>query len=133
MNKRIQRTLDAIRTSDVLVTTCPPVVAEFCFSAKDSAQLQDFQARMHMLYLLESEELTPTLELVQKALWAQGLVRGAGALDTLTATYAIAAKQILVTCDKDHVHIARALEKYATRVRLRVIYVAESGELTYAG
>lgn len=128
----VARAINLLNENGAVFSTCPPVIAEFCFSAQNSAQLAQYQEKIRSLLLVESDALAPLVELTQKALWAQGHVRAAGAIDTITAAYAMHARHTLVTCDTDHVHIARALQKFATRKKLRVVYVAEDGELTQA-
>lgn len=129
----VARAVNQLNENGAVFSTCSSVIAEFCFSAQNSQQLAQYQDRIRSLLLLESNAIAPLVELTQKALWAQGLVRGAGAIDTITAAYAMHARHTLVTCDKDHVHIARALQKFATRTKLKVVYLSESGEPTVVG
>lgn len=122
----VQGAVDGLVSSGNLLTTCPVVVAEYCFSARNTAELQELQADMGLLYLLESEDLTPRINLIQSALWSTGLARAAGSSDTLTAAYGLEHNQTIVTCDVDFVHIAQALEKVGKKPLLRVMHVLDS-------
>ena len=121
----VQSTVDGLFSSGNLLTTCPVIVAEYCFSARNNAELDELQADMGLLYLLESDDLTPRVKHIQSALWSTGLSRAAGSSDTLTAAYGLEHNQTIVTCDVDFVHIAQALEKTGTQPPLRVIHVTE--------
>lgn len=122
----VQSAVDGLVSSGNLLTTCPVVVAEYCFSARNTAELQELQADMGLLYLLESDDLTPRINLIQSALWSTGLARAAGSSDTLTAAYGLEHNQTIVTCDVDFVHIAQALEKVGKKPLLRVMHVLDS-------
>lgn len=108
-----------------LLTTCPVVVAEYCFSARNNAELLELQTDMELLYLLESNDLTSRVTQIQSALWSTGLGRAAGSSDTLIAAYSLHHNQTIVTCDADFVHIARALDTARSERPLRVIHVTE--------
>ena len=121
----VQSTVDGLVSSGHLLTTCPVVVAEYCFSARNNAELQELQTDMGLLYLLESDNLTPHVTRIQSALWSTGRTRAAGSSDTLTAAYALEHNQTIVTCDIDFVLIADALENAETTPPLRVLHVTE--------
>lgn len=128
----VKQIVDDFDADGAVLTTCPTVIAEYCFSATNATSLQEFQSRISLLRTIESANLAHAVRTIQMALWSQGLVRAAGAIDTLTAAYALESDQTLVTCDADHLHISRALGRFATRERLRVLYIAENGEVTRA-
>ena len=121
----VQSTVDGLVSSGHLLTTCPVVVAEYCFSARNNAELQELQTDMGLLYLLESDNITPHVTRIQSALWSTGHTRAAGSSDTLTAAYALEHNQTVVTCDIDFVHIAKALENAERTPPLRVLHVTE--------
>ena len=121
----VQSTVDGLVSSGHLLTTCPVVVAEYCFSARKPAELEELQADMALLYLLESDNLTPHITRIQSAVWSTGRTRAAGSLNTLTAAYALEHNQTIVTCDVDFVHIAHALEEAESTPPLRVLHVTE--------
>jgi predicted nucleic acid-binding protein len=121
----IQSAVDGLVATGHLLTTCPVIVAEYCFSARNTAELQELQTDMGLLYLLESDNLTPHVKSIQSALWSTGLARAAGSSDTLTAAYGLEHNQTIVTCDVDFVHIQQALEKVGKKPLLRVMHVLE--------
>lgn len=131
-NPLVQEVVDSLANAGALFTTCPVVTAEYCFSARTTKELKVFQADMNLLYMIESDSLEPDVETIQDSLWCQGLVRAAGALDTIIAAYALGANQTLVTCDSGFVHIARALGASRTKSRLRVLHISSQGAITLA-
>lgn len=114
-----------------VVSTCAPVVAEYCFSARSPRELAEMQHDLGAFYLLPApaDELIPHL---QTALWGIGFARAANPIDTLIAACAIQANEIVVACDRDYLYFARALQQYGSAHRLRVIHIAEDGALTAA-
>lgn len=122
----VQGVVDGLVSSGHLLTTCPVIVAEYCFSARNTAELEELQGDMGLMYLLESDDLTPRVTLIQSALWSTGRARAAGSSDTLIAAYALEHNQTVVTCDVDFLHIARALEVTGTMPPLRVIHLTEA-------
>ena len=125
----IQDAVDGLVSTGHLLTTCPVIVAEYCFSARNTTELRDLQTDMGLLYLLETSNLAPSVRRIQSALWSIGLARAAGASDTLIAAYALEHNQTIVTCDVDFVHIANALEKTGTQSPLRVLHLTDSEQL----
>lgn len=121
----VQTVVDGLVSLGHLLTTCPVIVAEYCFSARNTAELHELQADMALMFRLESDDLTPRVTLVQSALWSNGRARAAGSADTLIAAYALEHNQTVVTCDIDFVHIAQALEEAGTHPPLRVIHLME--------
>jgi predicted nucleic acid-binding protein len=121
----IQDAVDGLVSTGHLLTTCPVIVAEYCFSARNTTELRDLQTDMGLLYPLETSNLTPSVRRIQSALWSIGLARAAGASDTLIAAYALEHNQTIVTCDVDFVHIGKALEETGIEPALRVIHVSE--------
>lgn len=119
----VRKVVDGLVASGHLLTTCPVIVAEYCFSARNEAELRELHTDMGLMYLLESDDLTPRITLIQSALWSTGRARAAGSSDTLIAAYALEHNQTVVTCDVDFVHIAQALQKARTQPPLRVIHV----------
>ena len=113
-----------------IFSTCPPVIAEYCFSAQNVFELTAMQDEMAQFYQLDGLPLTSAIQRIQNALTKRGLHRAAGASDTVVAAYAIAAEQVLVTCDSDFLHIASALKKSRNLGRLPVIHISEEGAVT---
>jgi predicted nucleic acid-binding protein len=129
-NPRIQEVIDYLAQAGALFTTCPAVIAEYCYSAQTPQDMETLQDDMDMLYLIESDTLRPHIRDIQQPLWSGGLLRAAGASGTLIAAYATAASQTLVTCDRDFLHIAHAGQKDSRSSTLRVLHIAPDGAIT---
>jgi predicted nucleic acid-binding protein len=107
----VRRAFEALigthRPSSILV--CPPVVAEYGFSARTA---DEHRAIANALTAFAECQIAPDSPLtldVQFRVWRAGLVRGAGALDTVIAAYALANDATVVHYDRDFEIIARAV------------------------
>lgn len=127
---QVESALLEIEEAGAVFSTCPPVVAEYCFSARDIFELNTLQGFVMDFYQLDEKPLTHAVAQIQKSLWKHGLARAAGAIDTEIAAYALDADHEVVTCDLDYVHISRALKLSRSRLKLRVSYISETGEIT---
>lgn len=126
----VARAVNELDAAGAIFSTCPPVIAEYCFSAKNVFELKAMADELAQFYQLDGMSLTGPVHHIQQALTKQGLHRAVGATDTVIAAYAIAAEQVLVTSDSDFLHIAQALRKSRALGQLHVVHIAESGELT---
>lgn len=122
--------VDQLDASGAIFSTCPPVIAEYCFSARSDDELSDMQDELSQFYQLDQAPLTSAVQVIQRALVSCGLPRAAGALDVVIAAHAVFAEQVLVTCDQDFLHIAKALAASSPREVLSVIYISDTGEVT---
>ena len=125
--------IDELDEAGAIFSTCPPVVAEYCFSAQNAFELQDMQQNLDMFFRLDGLDTYQYVNKIQRAMWKHGYLRGAGAMDTHIAAYALAADQFLVTCDRQFLSIGLALRKSRSSDRLRVLYISEMGEVHSAG
>ena len=101
--------------SPAAIMICPPVVAEVGFSARNSA---DHTKLMQSLSAFPDCPTAPTAHetlIVQNALWAGGLVRSVGAMDTLIAAYAIANDATLLHFDSDFDYVAQVVRAFKHR------------------
>jgi len=90
-----------------LFVTCPPQVLEFCHSARTADEHVRYREQISMGFPIErAPDETLVLD-IQHALWDDGLVRAAGAIDILIAAYAICNGATVLTADHDFDHIAR--------------------------
>ncbi|MDR6169719.1 MULTISPECIES: PIN domain-containing protein [unclassified Curtobacterium] len=103
--------LRAVSTQD-LILTCPPQVLEYCFSARDAAEHAEFRRDMEVFFPAEEHPSAADVLTLQSALWNGGYVRGAGAVDSLIAAYAIANEAIVLTADRDYDHIAAVVPDF---------------------
>jgi predicted nucleic acid-binding protein len=94
---------------------CPPVAAEFGFSARSG---EEHTRLMDLLAAFPDCELSPESRDVldiQNRLWNGGLLRSAGANDTLIAAYASKNAATIVHYDQDFEHIASVAPDVETR------------------
>ena len=88
------------------VLTCPPVVAEVGFSARNGV---DHDRVCEELQAFPPCHADPSVALVlhlQNALFNGGFVRGVGALDTVIAAYALANDAMVLHYDRDFEFVA---------------------------
>lgn len=104
---------------DDLIITCPPQVLEYCHSARDPEEHTLLRDHMAAFFPAPVHPSTEDALALQHALWADGKVRAAGALDCLIAAYAVANDAILLHAERDYIHLA-----HATQGRVREEYVA---------
>ena len=124
--------VDALDQAGAIFSTCPLVVAEYCFSARNVSELAAMQNEMAQFYQLDERALTQTVQRIQMALVRRNLYRAVGASDVVIAAYAMSAEQVLVTCDRDFLHIAWAMQHTRRLGRLHVTHIDEAGYLTTA-
>lgn len=89
------------------VMTCPEVVAEVGYSARNGTEHNAIKA---FLREFPECETAPSVRLVldiQNALYNSGLVRAVGAVDIVIAAYAIANDAVLVHYDSDFEYVAK--------------------------
>ncbi|GAA1355735.1 hypothetical protein GCM10009596_03560 [Arthrobacter rhombi] len=110
--------IEGISHSGIMMT-CPPASLEYCFMARDAGEHDVFRARMTKLKQPERDPRVEDVLRVQSALWGSGLVRAAGSMNTLIASYALLHAATVVSCDKDYGHISRALGNELKYVLLR--------------
>lgn len=130
---RFPAVADAVNQLDengAIFSTCPPVIAEYCFSAQNDSDLALMQDEMAQFLQLDGVPLTGPIHRIQNDLTKRGLLRAVGASDVVIAAHAMAAEQVLVTCDSDYLHIASALKQSQELGRLSVIHIAENGQTT---
>lgn len=122
--------IDQLDQGGAVFSTCPAVIAEYCFSAQNVFELKAMQEELAQFYQLDGYPLTAAIHRIQLALTKRGLHRAVGASDTAIAAYALAADQILVTCDSDILHIGAALKRSRGLGRLPVIHISQEGVVT---
>lgn len=94
------------------ILTCPPVVAEVGFSARDGA---DHTALRRFLSEFPECQSHPSVDLVlaiQNALFTGGLFRAVGAVDTEIAAYALANDATVVHYDNDFELVGRIRQDF---------------------
>ncbi len=94
--------------SPAVILMCPPVAAEIGFSARSGRGHDQLQA---LLNDFTDCPVHPSVRLVleiQNALFTGGLLRAAGANDTVIAAYAIVNDATVLHYDRDFEHLAHA-------------------------
>jgi predicted nucleic acid-binding protein len=124
--------INALDQAGAIFSTCPTVIAEYCFSARNTSELTEMQNEMAQFYQLDARELTQTIHRIQMALVRRNLHRAVGASDVVIAAYAVSAEQVLVTCDRDFLHIAKAFRHTRNFGRLHVTHIDEAGHVIQA-
>lgn len=106
---------------DHTIVTCPPQVLEYCHAARDPAEYRERRVDMDSFFALRRHPTTDDVLDLQQALWDNGLMRAAGAIDLLIAAYAIANDATVLSADRDFDAIARAT---GDRLRHQLVEVA---------
>ena len=91
---------------DHTIATCPPQALEYCHAARNPTDYWERRADMGALFALHRHPTTGEVLDLQQALWDNGLMRAAGAIDLLIAAYAIANDATVLSADRDFDAIA---------------------------
>lgn len=102
--------VDLARPDDVLI--CPPTAAELGFGARNGAEHTDLMAELRAFGECAEHPTVDDTLAIQNRLWNGGLLRAAGAMDTLIAAYAIRNDATLVHYDRDFEHIASVVPEF---------------------
>lgn len=105
--------VELVSPTDLMV--CPPVAAEYGFTARTG---KDHSTLMAQLEAFGECGVHPTRDdvlAVQSRLWNGGLLRAAGAVDTLIAAYAMKNYATVLHYDSDFEYIASVVPQFAHR------------------
>lgn len=100
----LKQVLDVANPEDVLI--CPPIAAEVGFSARNGADHTALMQRLTSFAECSEHPASGEVLEIQNKLWNGGLLRAAGAIDTLIAAYALKNDAIVLHYDRDFDHIA---------------------------
>lgn len=104
------------------ILTIPPQAVEFCYSARNPDEYKsEYRLRMDSFLPAPNHPSVSEVLDLQEALWEVGYVRGAGAIDTLIAAYALVNEATLLCADTDYL-----LLRTASSDRLKVEYLPEA-------
>lgn len=109
----VDRSIDALvrqLVHDHTIVTCPPQVLEYCHPARNPTEYRERRVDMDSFFALRRHPTTDDVLDLQQALWDNGLMRAAGAIDVLIAAYAIANDATILSADGDFDAIAQATE-----------------------
>lgn len=102
--------LDLVRPDNALI--CSPIVLEVGFSARTGAEHSALVRFLDAFPGCTSHPDAADVLQIQNKLWNQGLLRAAGAMDTLIAAYAIKNSATLLHYDRDFEHIASVMTDF---------------------
>lgn len=109
--EELKKLVELVSPTDLLV--CPPVAVEYGFTARTG---KDHSKLMEQLDAFGASDVHPTREDVlalQSRLWNGGLLRAAGATDTLIAAYALKNNAAVLHYDRDFEHIASVVPGFS--------------------
>lgn len=86
---------------DHTIVTCPPQILEFCHSARDPAGYSKRRQYMEGFFALRRHPSLDDILDLQQALWDNGLMRAAGAIDIQIAAYALVNDATVLSADQD--------------------------------
>jgi predicted nucleic acid-binding protein len=107
----LKRAFDSANPDDVMI--CPPIAAEIGFSARTAADHTRLIAQLAAFADCPAHPTSQEVLALQNALWSVGLLRAAGATDTVIAAYAIANEATLLHYDRDFEHIAAVAPRFS--------------------
>ena len=99
--------------TDVLV--CPPVALEYGFTVRTGKDHSKLMAQFGAFGECDSHPTRDDVMEIQSRLWNGGLLRAAGAMDTLIAAYAVKNNASVLHYDRDFEHIAAVVPTFAHR------------------
>ena len=120
LNRAVDALVQRVARDDTIVT-CPPQVLEYCHPARNPTEYRERRADMDTFFALRRHPTTDDVLDLQQALWDNGLMRAAGAIDLLIAAYAIANEATILSADRDFDAIAQAT---GDRLRHQFVEVA---------
>jgi predicted nucleic acid-binding protein len=94
---------------------CPPVAAEVGYMARDLRQHTELLRDLSEFAPCATSPTSQDVLDIQHALWSHGLLRAAGAMDTLIAAYARVNGAAVLHYDSDFEHIASAVPGFRHR------------------
>jgi predicted nucleic acid-binding protein len=113
VGEELKKIVELVSPADLLV--CPPVALEYGFTAPSgkfhSALIEQLDAFGRCGTHPDQEDVLD----IQSRLWNGGLLRAAGAMDTLIAAYAMKNDAAVLHYDRDFEHIASVVPGFAHR------------------
>jgi predicted nucleic acid-binding protein len=105
--------VNSARPDDVLI--CPPVAVEVGFSARSGSDHSALMDRLTAFLQCAEHPTSEEAMAIQNRLWNGGLLRAAGAMDTLIAAYAIKNGATVLHYDRDFEHIGAVMPEFRHR------------------
>ncbi len=109
----LKQLLDLASPDDVLI--CPPIAAEVGFGARSGRDHSTLVEQLSAFTECPHHPTSGEILDIQSKLWNGGLLRAAGAVDTVIAAYAIKNGATLLHYDRDFDHIAAVTSSFRQR------------------
>lgn len=111
--EELKKIVELVSPVDLLV--CPPVAVEFGFTAPTASVHTALTAQLEAFGRCDNHPTQDEVLQIQSRLWNGGLLRAAGAMDTLIAAYAMRNDAAVLHYDRDFEHIASVVPGFAHR------------------
>lgn len=111
--EEFKKIVELVSPADLLV--CPPVALEYGFTAPSGKAHSTLIAQLDAFGQCDIHPVQGEVLDIQERLWNGGLLRAAGAMDTLIAAYAMKNEAAVLHYDRDFEHIATVVPGFAHR------------------
>jgi predicted nucleic acid-binding protein len=111
--EELKKIVELVSPTDLLV--CPPVALEYGFTAPSGKAHSTLMAQLDAFGQCDVHPDQHDVLDIQSRLWNGGLLRAAGAIDTLIAAYAMTNGAAVLHYDRDFEHIASVVPGFAQR------------------
>lgn len=85
---------------DHTIVTCPPQALEYCHAARTPTEFRERREDMEAFFALRRHPTLDDILDLQQALWNNGLMRAAGAIDIQIAAYALVNDATVLSADR---------------------------------
>lgn len=111
--EELKKIAELVRPVDLLI--CPPIALEYGFTAPSGNAHSALIAQLDAFGQCDVHPDQDEVLAIQSRLWNSGLLRAAGAMDTLIAAYAVKNDATVLHYDRDFEHIAAVVPGFAHR------------------
>ncbi len=111
--EELKKIVELSSPGDLLV--CPPVALEYGFTAPTPKAHTALADQLEAFGQCDAHPTQDEVLSIQSSLWNGGLLRAAGAMDTLIAAYAIKNDAAVLHYDRDFEHLASVVPGFAHR------------------
>lgn len=111
--EELKKIVELVSPIDLLV--CPPVALEYGFTAPTGKAHTAVAAQLEAFGTCDIHPTQNEVLQIQSRLWNGGLLRAAGAMDTLIAAYAMRNDAAVLHYDRDFEHIASVVPGFTHR------------------
>lgn len=111
--EELKKIIELVSPTDLLL--CPPVALEYGFTAPTGKAHAAVAAQLEAFGTCDIHPTQNEVLQIQSRLWNGGLLRAAGAMDTLIAAYAMRNDATVLHYDRDFEHIASVVPGFSQR------------------